>query len=283
MMARVAQLAVTFVLVTLITFTLSRFAPGDPYVSDVPAGSGVINDWQRLHDSPDYLAWLSASARLDFGRSFFDQRPVRDRIQESLAPTTLIAALALLLTFGVGVPVGVRLATRPSPLLDSGLFALHGIPVFWGGLVLGLVASSLGLSTHGVIVLPVIALVYPGLARVARYQRAAVLTALGSPAVTLARAKGLPEAVIRRRYVLRAALNAPLGLIASEVPWLIGGSVVVERIFAIHGIGLLTFDAILRRDVPVIMGVTSLLAIVAVTSSLLTDLAQTLLDPRLRS
>jgi peptide/nickel transport system permease protein len=100
--------------------------------------------------------------------------------------------------------------------------------------------------------------------------------------VLLARAKGLPEAMVVRRYVLRAALTAPLALLAAELPWLLGGSVVVERIFTVRGMGMLTFDAILRRDVPVIMGVTAVVAIVALMSSLLADAAHVWLDPRLR-
>jgi ABC-type dipeptide/oligopeptide/nickel transport system permease component len=279
------QLAVTYVLVTLLTFALSRVAPGDPYVADTPSDNAQLDDWRRLHHSNDYLAWLSASVRLDFGRSYFDQRLVRERIVTSLAPTAIIAGLALLFTFGIGVPLGMRLATHPGPwarVVDNGLFVLHGIPVFWGGLILGLAAVSLGLPTHGALTLAVPALVYPGLARVARYQRAATARALGAPEVLLARAKGLPERRVRE-YIWRASVNAPLGLIASEIPWLIGGSVVVERIFAIHGVGTLTFDAIMKRDVPVIMGVTSLMAIVAVTSSMLTDIVQALSDPRLRT
>lgn len=289
---RVLERLVTFLVITALTFVLSRFAPGDPYVGDGVADSATVGAWRELRgqDEPvwtQYGRWLAASVSLDFGRSFIDARPVREHLLEALGSTLVITGSAALLTYALAVPLGVYLALtrrrRLARVVDSGLFALHGVPLFWGALMLGLAASASGLvATRGSYLLPVLCLVYPGLARIARYQKAATLEVADQPPVLLARAKGLPESVLVRRYILRAALSAPLAVMAAELPWLLGGSVIVERIFTVPGMGMLTFDAILRRDIPIIMGATAVVAITALASSLVADAAHALLDPRLR-
>ncbi|MEZ0314875.1 MAG: ABC transporter permease [Myxococcota bacterium] len=290
---RFADLVLTFLMITLLTFALSRVAPGDPYVGDALSGvadDATIGAWRELRGQnqplwTQYGRWLAASLSLDFGRSFIDTRPVRELLGEALGSTLVIAGSAALLTYVLAVPLGLYLALtrkrRVASVVDSGLFVLHGVPVFWGALLLGLAASTL-FSVRGSFVLPILCLTYPGLARIARYQKAATREVASTAPVLLARAKGLPESLVVRRYILRAALTAPLALLAAELPWLLGGSVVVERIFTVRGMGMLTFDAILRRDVPVIMGATAIVAIVALASSLLGDVVQTWLDPRLR-
>ena len=294
-LGRIGELVLTFLFITLLTFGLSRMAPGDPYAGDVQGGvptDATLAAWSELRGLGEplwtqYGRWLAASLSLDFGRSFIDTRPVRELLGEALGTTVAIAGSAALLSYAVAVPLGVHLALSRrrwlASLLDSGLFVLHGVPVFWGALVVGLLASASGLlQPRGSFVLPVLCLTYPGLARIARYQKAATREVADTAPVLLARAKGLPEALVVRRYVVRAALTAPLALLAAELPWLLGGSVVVERIFTVRGMGMLTFDAILRRDVPVIMGVTAVVAVVALTSSLVADLVLARLDPRLR-
>ncbi len=290
---RCADLVIAFLVITLLTFALSRVAPGSPYLGDVQSGvadEATIAAWRELRgqDAPlwiQYGRWLGASLSLDFGRSFIDTRPVRELLAEALGSTVVIAGLSALLTYALAVPLGVYLALtrnrRLARVVDSGLFVLHGVPVFWGALLVGLAASAL-FPVRGSFVLPIVCLTYPGFARIARYQKAATREVASQPAVLLARAKGLPERIVLTRYVVRAALTAPCALLAAELPWLLGGSVVVERIFTVRGMGMLTFDAILRRDVPVIMGATAVVAIVALASSLLADVAQSWLDPRLR-
>jgi peptide/nickel transport system permease protein len=243
----------------------------------------------RAADAPvwtQYGRWLTASLRPDFGRSFIDGRPVRAILGEALSTTVVIAGCAALVTYAVAVPLGVWLALtrrkRLAAVVDSGLFVLHGVPVFWGGLLLGLAAAAAGGVPRGAFALPIVCLVYPSLARIARYQRAAARDVAQSDAVLMARAKGIPEHLVLWRYVLRPSLAAPASLLSAELPWLLGGSVIVERIFTIPGMGMLTFDAILRRDVPVIMGATAVVAVVALASSLLGDLAQAAIDPRQR-
>lgn len=293
---RLLDVALTFLAITALTFVLSRFAPGDPYVGDAQGGvanAATIEAWHALRGQGEslltqYGRWLAASVSLDFGRSFIDTRPVREHLVEALGSTLVIAGSAALLTYALAIPLGVYLALSRrrvfARVVDSGLFVLHGVPVFWGALMLGLAVSASGLlPTRGSFILPVLCLTYPGLARIARYQKAATREVADSAAIVLARAKGLPESVIARRYILRAALTAPLSLLAAELPWLLGGSVVVERIFTVRGMGMLTFDAILRRDVPVIMGATAVVAIVALLSSLIADLVHARIDPRVRT
>ncbi|MBC7793530.1 MAG: ABC transporter permease [Clostridia bacterium] len=286
----------TFITVMLVTFAISRLAPGTVQGDEI-ATSASLADWQTLRGenapvTTQLAHWLTASLTFDFGRSFVDGRSVRDRVVEGLAATVPLTAAAALLAYGLGIPLGFVLALRNgrrlARVITFGLFALHGIPVFWTALLASLAARRLSLPTPRgdnaiAAILAVICLSYPGVARIARYQRAAVLETLDSGFVQLARAKGLPRSIVLGRYVLGATIHAPLSLLASELPWLLGGSVVVERVFGINGMGQLTFESILRRDLPVVMGVTALVAGLTIVSTLLADGAYALIDPRRRA
>lgn len=295
MIARQLALAVlTFVAVMLATFVVSRLAPSQP-AGDEIATRAAVTEWQTLRgiDAPvltQLTRWLGAAVRFDFGSSFVDGRPVRDRVLEGLRATVPLALIAGLLAYALGIPLGFVLALydgrRLARLVTFTLFALHGVPIFCGALALALLAHGLGLPTPRANALAfgfaVACLTYPALARIARYQRAAVIEALGSPFVAVARAKGLPERVVLARYVLRATLIAPLGLAATELPALLGGSVIVERIFTLPGMGMLAFESILHRDLPVVLGITAFVALVAMASTIGADLLYAVADPRRR-
>lgn len=296
MMARRLGLAVvTFLVVIAVTFAISRLAPGDASADEI-ATSAAVAEWRALRgvDAPfvEQLGrWLVASCKLELGSSFVDGRPVRDRVVESLAHTVPLTLTSAALAYAVGIPVGFLLALhdekRRARFVTFGLFALHGIPVFWVALLLGLAARATNLPTPRgnalAAVFAIACLSYPAIARIARYQRAAVLETLGAGFVRVARAKGLPERLVLLRYVLRPTLVAPVSLLASEIPWLLGGSVIVERVFTLPGMGTLAFESILRRDTPVIMGVTALIACVTICSTLVADALFVLVDPRRRA
>jgi peptide/nickel transport system permease protein len=320
LLKRLAAVIPTLFAITLITFGLVRLAPGDPLALGSEAITPGLSEAlaqqvreRRGLDRPlweQYARWVGRIGRLDFGESFQDGRPVWARIEESLPITALLSGLALLLSFALAVPLGVVSAAKRDTALDRGitigLFLLYSLPSFWvavsllllfsGGRVVswfpmqGLVspgyASLSPLAKVGDVgwhlVLPVGCLSYGALASISRYARSGMLEALSQDYVRTARAKGLSERAVVWRHALRNAALPILTLLGLMVPGVLGGSVVVEQIFGIHGMGLLAFEALSHRDYPTVMGVTTLAALLTMAASLLADLGYAVADPRIR-
>jgi peptide/nickel transport system permease protein len=317
---RLLQFLPTFIGVTLITFVLLKLAPGDPVAlqsdSQLTAiSSESLAQWRHLKglDEPllvQYLRWLWSFVTFDFGSSLIDEQPVRLLVAEALPRTLLLTTLALFFTYAISIPLGVHSAvhrgTRLDRVLSTTLFVLYSLPSFWGALVLlvllgggrllhllpirGLASDGLegaplllrGVDLFWHLLLPVFCLTYPSLARTSRYQRAAMLDVIGLNYIRAARARGLSERRVIWRHAWRNALLPVLSLLSVDLPWLVGGSVIIERIFTIRGMGMLTFEAILRRDYPVIMGVTALVAVMTMIGILAGDVALAWADPRIR-
>ncbi|MCB9557626.1 MAG: ABC transporter permease [Deltaproteobacteria bacterium] len=275
-------------------------------------------DYQRFPvDSPWLLRvsetrfgkWIARLIRWDFGFSLRDGRPVTEKIGQALPVTLLLAGLALIVAFGLGVPLGLVAAQREGRwadrLLSGGSLLLYALPTFWvamllvqlfGGLGLldwlpisGLVSDDLAATAsfwqrfldrllH--LILPVFCMSYALLAAVLRYQRQAVLEVRSALYVRAARARGLSERRVVWGHLLRNALLPTITLFGLYLPYLVGGSVVVERIFNIPGMGLLTFESMLARDYPVLMGLILISAVVVVVGMLIADLLYALADPR---
>jgi peptide/nickel transport system permease protein len=320
LLKRLLAVIPTLLGITLITFALLRLAPGDPLgLSGEAVAPGLSQEQvqalreQRGIERPlleQYARWVGRLVRLDFGESFQDGRPVSTRIGESLPATALLSGLALLLSFLLAVPLGVVSAARRDSALDRGitigLFLLYSLPSFWvaigllllfsGGRALswfpiqGLVSPGYAaLSAWGKVrdlgwhvVLPVGCLSYAALASISRYARGGMLEALSQDYVRTARAKGLPERAVVWRHALRNAAIPILTLGGLMVPGILSGSVVVEQIFGIHGMGLLAFEALSHRDYPTVMGVTTLAALLTLAATLLADLSYAVADPRIR-
>lgn len=318
---RLLQFAPTFLGVTLISFVLLQLAPGDPLTLQTQ-GTGLgsaptesIEQWRRLKglDQPllaQYFHWFWGFVRLDFGSSLIDERPVGTVIAEAMPRTLLLTCLSLFFTYALSIPLGIhsaiRRGTRLDRILSSGLFVAYSLPAFWVALVLIVLfgggellqilpirgLQSDGMETAGSLtrlvdlawhlVLPVLCLTYPSLARTSRFQRTAMLDVFRQDYIRTARAKGLSERAVILRHALKNSLLPVLTLLSLDLPWIVGGSVIVERIFTIRGMGLLTFEAILRRDYPVIMGVVALIAMMTMTAVLLGDIAYAWADPRIR-
>ena len=292
----------TFLGITLLTFVIAQLAPGDPFQLDlevVGQGQAVI-DVQRINkglDAPlpvQFGRWLWRVVRFDFGRSFIDQRSVTEKLGEAAPRTALVAGLALLLGFGLAVPLGVLLATRArrwwARVLSVLLVAAWSVPTFWIAVILLMLFAGpryfdwfpvQGLVDGG-FVLPVICLTWPTLVVATRQVRSAMEDALAQDYVKAARARGIPERRVVWRHALRNSLLPVVTMLGLHLPHLVGGSVVIERIFGIPGMGLLAFDAIGTRDYPTVMGVATVMALVTMLSMLLVDLAYGFIDPRIR-
>jgi peptide/nickel transport system permease protein len=259
--------------------------------------------WKR------YWKWLGKSATFDFDRSFTDERLVLSKIAEALPVTLGLNLLAILMIYLVSIPIGVMAAVRRGSAFDAGssvvLFMLYSVPSFWLATLLITNFSSErsfnllpSVGLHAIqaedmsylawlkdwgahLVLPLVVLTYGGFAGLSRYVRTSMLDTISQDYVRTARAKGLPERVVIYKHALRNSLITVVTLLAGLLPAMIGGSVIVEYIFNIHGMGWLGFEAISERDYPVIMAITTFSALLTLFGILLSDVLYTVVDPRI--
>ena len=304
--------------ITFISFLVIQLAPGGPF--DYLRSEETRQDpklIQRLNeefglDKPlpvQYGRWLIRIARLDFGRSFQpDNRPVLHKIGERLPITLFLNILQLLIIFFLAIPIGVASATRQYSLFDkvTTVFVFIGFatPDFWLALLLmilfGVNLDWLPISglrslnyeyftfwrqqwdfvSH--LILPVAVAAFGGLAGLSRYMRQSMLEVIRQDYVQTARAKGLAEPVVIGKHALRNALLPVVTILGLSLPGLIGGSIIIESIFAIPGMGQLMVQSVFSRDYPVIMGNLVIVATLTLLANLFADLAYGIVDPRIR-
>ena len=315
---RLAQAALTFVVVVLLLFVLMRLAPGDP-LSRLQDGSQMSPEeiaWTRqLYqlDRPmgaQLLAFVQGIGRGELGSSIAYGLPVTTIIRQRLPATLLLGGTVLLLNFTLGLWLGVRQAVRRGSREDRWLTALslagYAIPSFWLGLVLAwavgvklrwlptggmtspLLSPDAGFATVAIdigahLILPALTLSAVTIAGTMRFQRGAMLEVLRLPYIVTARAKGVRESAVTWHHAWRNALFPVVTLFGLWLPLLVTGSVFVEAVFAWPGLGSLAAGAVGARDYPLLMGTSLLAAGLVITANLLTDLAYSLLDPRVRS
>ncbi len=307
-----------FIGITLITFVVIHLAPGEPVEMQTalsPKASAKTRERLREFyglDKPlhvQYANWVKKMARFDFGRSFApDGRPVIDKIREAIPVTLSINFIALILEFGLAIPIGILAATHRDTLVDKGItvfvFLGFAIPTFWLALVLMYICGvklnilpisglhSLGankltglawlwdMAKH--LILPLGVATFGSLASLSRYTRSTMLDVFGQDYITTARAKGLPERIVIFRHALRNGLLPIITILGFSLPGLIGGSVIFETIFAIPGMGRLFYMGVMSRDYPLVMGILVIGAFLTLTGNLLADLAYAVADPRIR-
>jgi len=246
---------------------------------------------------------------LELGREMQSGRPVAAELRRRLAVTVPLSLFSVLLSYLIAVPLGILSAQRQGTRLDgcltTGLFVLYSIPTFWAGLMLILVFGRTGLDLLPVLglhdkdadtfsglryawdvllhaVLPVATLTYGSLAYLSRQMRAALLEVIRQDYIRTARAKGLPERLVVYKHALRNSLIPVLTLLASVLPVLIGGSVIVESVFDLPGMGRYAYEGLLRRDFSIVMATTICVGILTQVGMLLSDVAYSLADPRIR-
>ncbi len=260
--------------------------------------------WQQ------YISWLGDLMRLDFGTSFRDGRPVIDKIMERLPVTLELSLISIFLTYLISVPIGVYSATHQRTWGDTvttvTLFILYSMPSFWAAMLLifffGGGQFLNWFPVHGIqsigaeglpwhrwlidhiwhLVLPVFCLTYTGLAVLSRYARAGMVDVIRQDYIRTARAYGFSEKVVVFKYALRNSLIPIITLAATLLPALISGSVIIERIFSIPGMGRLAFEAVLTRDYPVIMGILAISAVLTLIGLIISDILYAVADPRIR-
>ena len=274
----------------------------------------VLEQTRRLYglDRPmpiQYLLWVKRVVTFDFGTSYKDHRLVLTKIKEALPITLLLNVLTIFIIYFISVPWGIFTALAPNDFWDRFssvvLFILYSLPSFWVAILLiiylgggdylnlfpivGIVSSGAeSLPWFGKVwnvawhlVLPVICLTYGGFAFLARFSRATMLEVIHQDYIRTARAKGLSRFRVLFHHAFRNALIPQLTLLGTLLPALLGGSVIVEQIFAIPGMGRLGFEAVLGRDYPVIMAIATISALLTLVSLLLSDFLYMVVDPRI--
>jgi len=303
----------TFLGITFVAFALVRAAPGHALAFEADGGlrqgAATVAQWNEYRrrmglEDPlltGYARWLTRVIRGDLGDSFRDGRPVSVLLGEALPITLLLSLPALLLGYLLAIPMGLLSAARPGGVLDrllsSGAFLLYSLPVQWVALMLVVTASGgglpiQGLRTEGVrtasdlfahLLLPVACLTYGSLAVLLRHLRSSLMEQMGQDYIRTARAKGLSEAAVLLKHALPNSLLSMITLFGLTFPALASGAVIVERIFGLPGMGKLTFDAVLGRDMPVLMGTVLVAGLMTMLGLLVSDLLYAAADPRISS
>ncbi|WP_232830424.1 ABC transporter permease [Oceanicella sp. SM1341] len=313
---RLAGLAATILVIATINFILVHSAPGDP--ASVMAGQSGATDEKFLAevraeyglDQPYIVqlgTYLGKVVQFDLGYSFRQRRDVADLIMERLWPTLLLTLTSFTLALAGGIFLGALAGRRAGrwsdTLISMGALLLYATPVFWLGLMLVLVFSiQLGwlpafgyasiradsfttwhyitdVASH--LVLPAVSLAAIYMAVYTRLMRSSIIEVSHEDHVKTARAKGLTEGRILRRHMLRNASLPVITFAGLQAGAMIGGAVVVETVFAWPGLGRLTYDAVLQRDYPVLLGLFLVMSVLVILVNLLTDLIYRMIDPRL--
>lgn len=296
---RLAMALLVALTVSVISFVLLR-ASGD--IAVAIAGEGAteadIEAIRQQHgfDRPlavQYLDWLGDALSGDLGRSVYFKVPVAELIGERLPITMMLGALALVFALLLSIPLGVVAALRPNSIIDHAALWLavfgQAMPSFWFALmlmlVLGVWARLLPISGTGSLlnfVMPAIALGYYATPAIMRLTRAGMVEVLSSDYIRTARAKGLRTGKVLFKHALRNAVIPVVSLAAVQFGFMLSGSIVIESIFALPGVGQLAWISLQRSDFTVVQGIVLMLSVIYILLSLLADLFNAWLDPRIR-
>ena len=308
---RIGLFIPTVLLVTVIVFVVMRLIPGDPALAILSADDAAYTEQelQELRvqlgtDRPivvQYFDWMSGLLRGDFGTSFWWNGPVMDRLGERIPVTIELAILGIALAVVCAVPLGVVSAIKPDSPIDyvSRIFTLVGIsiPTFFSGILLTLILirafgwlPPLGYeniwddpwANIKQMMLPALALGFYDMAFIARVTRSSMMEILREDYMRTARSKGLRERIVLSRHGLKNAVLPILTISGWQFGRLFGGTVIIERIFLIPGVGQLLIDAVFQRDFPTIQAIIVIVAVSIVVINLLVDLLYGWLDPRIR-
>ena len=244
-----------------------------------------------LHEQ--YLVWASKALGGDLGQSLFTNEPVMDLILERVGVTVLLSVYSLVLALAIAIPLGVLAAIRANTAIDRAALGVavfgQAIPNFWFGLILiylfGVVLRWLpisGSTSFAHFILPTVALGTAVMPALMRLTRTGMLEVLEADFIRTARAKGLSPGAVFFKHALRNAILPVVSLSAVSLGFLLGGSVIVETVFALNGIGLLAYESILRSDFPVVQSILVFVSLAYIVLTLASDLINARLDPRIR-
>ena len=308
MFRRLTALMVTLLIASLLIFLLLEILPGDP--ASVILGVGAQEDTLRalraelgldLPAPVRYLNWLGEVLQGDLGRSYTYDTPVQELLLNRVELSLPLALLAILLSTGIAIPLGVFAASRHRKVADTGIMGVAqlgvAVPNFWFAIPLIFFFSvKLGWFSAGgfagwdagwfpafkSLVLPAVALALPQAAILARVTRSSVLETVQEDYIRTARAKGLSRSQALWRHAVRNALIPVVTILGLQLSFLLAGTIIIENVFYLPGVGRLLFQAIAQRDLMVVKNLVLVLAATVVLINFLVDLLYAVLDPRLR-
>lgn len=291
--------------ISLVSFFLIHLIPGDP-IKTMLAGKGTEETIREIRhrlglDRPllqQYLDFLTGLLRGDLGNSVLQRRPVSGLVAERVGPTILLLAYSTVISVLVALPLAVVSALRRNRVTDHAVrtttMVTFAMPSFWLGLLLILFFSlRLGwFPTSGYgegflghlqsLTLPALTIGLYLAPMLIRSLRASMIDVMTMEYVEAARARGLSEAQVIGKHVIRNALIPTVTVLGVNIGWLIGGAVVVEQVFSIPGLGQLLVASIFTRDYPIVQGLTLVFGVLVIVINLLADLSYGLIDPRVR-
>jgi peptide/nickel transport system permease protein len=241
-----------------------------------------------------YFSWLGSALSGDLGRSWYFDLPVTQLISDRLSVTMTLGFCAIVFALVLAIPLGVAAAARPNSLIDRVALLIsvigQAMPSFWFGLILivvfsiklGLVPAS-GSETWRHFVLPTVVLGYYATPAIMRLTRAGMIEVLSADYIRTARAKGLSTRKVMFKHALRNAIIPVVSLAAVQMGFMLGGSIVVESIFALHGAGFLAWESISRNDLPTMQALILIFSAFYILFTFLADVLNAWLDPRLRT
>lgn len=293
-------------LAILVTFTVSLlsfsllFMSGDP-ASAIAGENASATDIEAIRvlygfDRPflvQYADWLFGALSGDFGQSYYFRVPVAQLIGERLSTTMLLGVCGISFALVTAIPLGVAAAMRPNSLIDRTALFLsvmgQAMPSFWFGLVLIVVFSiqlgwlpPSGSATWKHFIMPTVVLGYYAMPAIMRLTRAGMLEVLNADYIRTVRAKGASETRVMFKHALRNAVVPVVSLAAVQMGFMLGGSIVVESIFALHGAGYLAWESIARNDLPTVQALILIFSLFYIVFTFLSDLVNAWLDPRIR-
>src|SRR5579859_2221246 len=302
---RLLQSSVLLLLVMSGVFFLVHLTPGGPEAALIQNPRIGPDEIQRVKERfglgqpilVQYLHWLLNAAQLDFGRSYFYERPAIEVVGERLGPTLQLGLLSYAVAM-LGIPLGVLAALRRGRLADTVVRLVvtvgSAVPTWWLGLTSIVVLNSLtGWFPNGqgqggpgewlkYILLPATVLGLSGLVTFARFARSGVLDTLGEEYVVTARAKGLAWHQVTARHVLRNALLPVVTLLGGLLPGVLSGALITEYVFGWPGVGRLFYESATSRDYPLLLAVLTMTTCATILGTLLADIGYGLIDPRVR-
>ena len=306
---RLAGGLVTLLVASVVVFAVLEILPGDPAqlmlgMNATDATLNALREQMGLNDPllVRYFSWVGGLLIGDFGRSFTYSSPVIELIGERAVVSLPLAIMALLLSTAIAIPVGLFAAARRGKAADTITMGTAqigvAIPNFWFALILIYVfAVWLRLVPAGgfpgwgngiwpgvkSLIMPAVALALPQAAILARITRSALLEVLGEDYIRTARAKGMPRRAVLWRHALRNAMIPVLTILGLQFAFLLAGTIIIENVFYLPGLGRLVFQAITQRDLIVVEGVVMLLVASVVLVNIVVDVFYAVVDPRLRA
>ena len=297
---RLGQTFLVLIGITLITFLLLNVVPGDPVAMmlDKRADEATIEKVRHemgldvpLHEQ--YIDFVKGAVKLDFGTSYFTKEVVTDAIVRCFKVTVKLAAMSFLFAVALGITCGMIAAVYRGRWIDSALMTLSVVgvsaPSFWIAIILqiviGLKLDLLPISGFdGLLnyILPSIALGTRYAGSIARITRTSMLDVIKQDYIRTARSKGVKESVVIMKHALKNAMIPIVTLVGTELGNMLTGSMLIEKVFSIPGIGKLAVDAMSNRDLPLSQGTVVYIALVFVIVNLVVDLSYALIDPRIR-